>query len=206
MIRLLLILILAGLIALGAVWLADHDGFVTLTLAGYEIRARAAVAAVILLGLVAVLLILMRVAVLIMRGPANVRGFLAKRRARNAYHTLSKGLIAAAAGDAPDAEQAARHAEKLLGVEPLVLLLRAEAARLSGDEKREEGVYRAMLAHPDTEYLAVCRLYGLAKRRHNEVEVQAFAARARALKPLVPLETIGANGEPPPPEVKPQMP
>jgi len=183
MTRLLSILIAAGLIALGAAWLADHDGSLTLAVAGYEIRASAVFAAALLLAFMAVLFVLMRLAFLILGGPAKLGDFLASRRARNGYRALTRGLIAAAAGDAPEADEAARRGEELLGDPPLVLLLRAQAAQLSGDQMREEAAYRAMLDRPETEYLGVRGLFALSLRRHDQGQAISLAIRAHRLKP-----------------------
>ena len=189
MIRLLFILIVAGLVALSAVWLADHDGTLTLAIDGYEARTRVTVAAGLLIPLLAVLYVLIR---LVLRGPAKLSAFFAARRARNAYHELSKGLIAAAAEDAHEAEHAAHHVQKLLGVQALVLLLNAEAAKLSGDEARQSAAYRAMLDISETEFLGLRGLFGLAMRRGDKDEALSLAIRAHALKPkaAVAVETL----------------
>ncbi len=180
MFRLIVILIVAGLAALAAVWLADHDGTLTLTITGYEIRMAATTGAVLLLLLVAAVYVGIR---LILRGPARLSRYFAARRARNAFHELSKGLIAAAAEDAHEAEHAEHHVERLLGAQPLVLLLKAEAARLTGDAAREEGVYRSMLENPETEFLSARRLSALALGRGELNEALALAIRAHRLKP-----------------------
>ena len=110
MIRLVLILIVAGLIALGAVWLADHAGVLTLTIDGYEFRTSAALAAVLLLVIVALLFALLRLAPLLLAGPSRLGAFFGRRRASKAYRALSRGLIATAAGDRQGAVGAAREA------------------------------------------------------------------------------------------------
>jgi len=180
MIRLILILLGAGLAGLAAIWLADHDGAVVLTIAGYEFRMRAVVAAGLLLLVFAALYVFIR---LILRGPAKLSAYLTARRARTAYHALARGLIAAAAGDAAEAEHISHQVEKLVGAQPLSLLLKAEAARLSGDEMREEASYNAMLAHGETEFLGLRNLARLALARGSKDRALDYATRAQALKP-----------------------
>ena len=178
--RLISILIVAGLATAAAIWLVNHDGMVLLEIAGYEVRMRAVVAAVLLLLVFTGLYTFIR---LIVRGPAKLSAYFAARRARTAYHALTKGLIAAAAGEAGEAEHVAHQVEKLLGTQPLSLLLKAEAARLIGDEVREEAASKAMLAQPDTEFLGLHNLARLALKRGSKEEAMAYASRACALKP-----------------------
>jgi HemY protein len=180
MIRLILILLVAGLAGLAAIWLADNDGAVLIAIAGYEIRMRAVVAAALLLLIFAALYAFIR---LILRGPAKLSAYLTERRARTAYHALARGLIAAAAGDSAEAEHISNQVEKLVGAQPLSLLLKAEAARLVGDEMREEAAYNAMLVHGETEFLGLRNLARLALARGSKDQALAYAVRAHALKP-----------------------
>jgi HemY protein len=183
MTRLLLVLIVALLVGLAAAWLADTGGVVTMAIANYEIRTSAAVAAALVFVAALILLVLLRLISLIILGPAKVSAFLIQRRAGKAYHILSRGLVAAAAGEAHEATQAARHAEKLLGKNPLALLLNAQAAELTNDEEHKHAACSAMLAHPETEFLAAQRLAGMALGRGNSEQALGFARRAYALKP-----------------------
>ena len=178
--RLIAVLVAAGLVALAAMWLADNDGTVVLAIAGYEVRMRAVLAAGLLLLVFAVLYVFIR---LIVRGPAKLSAYLTARRARTAYHALAKGLIAAAAGEGGEAEHISHQVEKLVGAQPLSLLLKAEAARLIGDEMREEAAYQAMLAHVDTAFLGLRNLARLALARGSKDQALDFAMRAYALKP-----------------------
>jgi HemY protein len=178
--RLIVVLLAAGVAALTAIWLADHDGTVLITIAGYEIRMRVVVAVALQLLAFAALYAFIR---LILRGPAKFSAFLTVRRARTAYHALAKGLIAAAAGDAAEAEHVSHQVEKLVGAQPLSLLLKAEAARLTGDQMREEAAHNAMLAHTETTFLGLRNLARLALARGSKDQALNYALRAHALKP-----------------------
>ena len=180
MTRLIAVLLVAGLAALAAIWLADHDGSVLIAIAGYEIRMRAVVAAALLFVLFAAIYAFIR---LILRGPAKLSAYLNARRARTAYHALSKGLIAAAAGESAEAEHISHQVEKLVGAQPLSLLLKAEAARIAGDQMREEAAYNAMLAHSETAFLGLRNLARLALARGSKDQALDYAERAHALKP-----------------------
>jgi HemY protein len=179
MTRLIAVLLVAGLAALAAIWLADHDGTVLIAIAGYEIRMRAVVAAALLLLAFGALYAFIR---LILRGPAKLSAFLNARRARTAYHALSRGLIAAAAGETAEAEHISHQLEKLVGAQPLSLLLKAEAARIAGDQMREEAAYDAMLAHSETAFLGLRNLARLALARGSKDQALDYALRAYALK------------------------
>jgi HemY protein len=180
MTRLLAVLLVAGLAALAAIWLADHDGTVLIAIAGYEIRMRAVVAVALLFVLFGVIYAFVR---LILRGPAKLSAYLKARRARTANHALSKGLIAAAAGEATEAEHVWHQVDKLVGSQPLSLLLKAEAARIAGDQMREEAAYNAMLSHSETAFLGLRNLARLALARGSKDQALDYAERAHALKP-----------------------
>jgi len=183
MTRLLLVLIAAGLLALGAAWIADRDGVLTLTTGGYELRTSAGFAALLVLLLAGLLGTIMRLVFLILRGPAKLGAFFAGRRTRQGQDALGRGLLAAEAGDTAGARKAAQTAERLLGGEPLVQLLKAEAARLSGEEEEEEATYRAMLSRGETEFLGARGLFALAMRHHDTERALVFALRAHTLRP-----------------------
>jgi HemY protein len=183
MIRLLFVLVAALVVGLAAAWLAGTGGVLTLTIADYEIRTSAAMGAALVFAAAVLLLLLLRLMSLVLLGPARLSAFLIHRRASKAYHALSRGLVAAAAGDPHEATQAARHAEKLLGKSPLALLLNAQAAELAQDEEQHHAACSAMLAHSETEFLAARKLMEMALRRGNSDSALGFALRARALKP-----------------------
>jgi uncharacterized membrane-anchored protein len=80
MIRLLVILIAAGLVALGAAWIADHDAVLMLSAGDYEIRTTAAVAIALLLACFMALWLVLRVLFTILRGLASAHRVAVERR------------------------------------------------------------------------------------------------------------------------------
>jgi uncharacterized membrane-anchored protein len=80
MIRLLVILIAAGLVALGAAWIADHDAVLMLTVGDYEIRSTAAVAIALLLVCFMALWLVLRVGFTIVRGLASAHRVAVERK------------------------------------------------------------------------------------------------------------------------------
>ena len=91
--------------------------------------------------------------------------------------------MAAAAGDVAEARRQSKRAQGVLGGSPLGLLLTAQAAHLEGDDQAQRNAYRAMLEHPETEFLGLRGLFMEAMRRDDSDEAMALAARAHALKP-----------------------
>ncbi|MBI3676333.1 MAG: heme biosynthesis protein HemY [Proteobacteria bacterium] len=183
MIRLLAILIGAALVAAGIAWIADRQGELLFTIDNLEVRTSASVA--IGLGILAAFLIGFgsRVMATILGTPGAVGRWTSARRMRRGQEALQRGLVAAAAGDSQSARKEAGKVHALLGSPPLALLLTAQAAQLDGDETGQSGAYRAMLEHPETEFLGLRGLFMQAMRRDDHGEAMKLAARAHELKP-----------------------
>lgn len=186
MIRLIFILLLAGAIATGLAWLADMDGGLDLVLGTYAIHMGVGAAAVLLLIGVALLFVVFRLISAVFSAPEAVAEWSRARKAKRGYLALSRGLVAAAAGDIAEAKRFAAQGEKLLGHEPLELLLAAQAAQLDSDEEAQTISYRAMLANSDTEFLGLRGLFMQAMRKGNEDDAIKYATRANTLKPKAP--------------------
>ncbi len=183
MIRLLIILIVAGLIATGLAWIADLQGGLDMVLGSYAIHMSVGAAAALLFVAVAIIFVLLRLILAVLSTPETLGEWSRARRARHGYRALSRGLVAAAAGDSQEAKRFAKQGEKLLGMAPLGLLLKAQAAQLDGNEETQSASYRAMLEHSETEFLGLRGLFMQAMRKGDEEEAIKYAARANTLKP-----------------------
>lgn len=183
MTRLLLLLLLLTGLGIGAAWLAEHPGQVTMIWRSYRIDTSAAfmltaclAAALLLAGLVVLLYRLM-----------HAPDALTRRRTRKTHEkgltALTRSLIALAAADMQNAELQTRRAEKLLGRTPLTLLLSAQLARMQGDDARTQMLLEQMLEHKETEYLAARYLSETATRQHQLPKAREMAQRAQALNP-----------------------
>src|ERR1700748_526391 len=82
MIRLLVLLIALGCVAMGAAWLANHSGEFLLTIPDYEIHTSATVAIALMLLFVIALFVLLRLSVAVAKTPGWIGGWYAARRAR----------------------------------------------------------------------------------------------------------------------------
>lgn len=186
MMRLVSILLGAALIALSVAWIANRQGELTYLIDGYQLRTSAGAAIAIIIAFAALIAILTRLTDKILSGPGAFGRWFALRRSRRGQEALARGLVAAAAGDALEAKRLAKKVDSLLGVQPLTLLLTAQAAQLQGDEAAQDDAYHAMLTHPETEFLGLRGLFMKAMRNNDSDEAMRLAERAHALRPRAP--------------------
>ena len=178
MIRLVVFLVAAGLLALGVVWLADRPGQIAITWLGYRADTSVMVAVVAIMTVALVAMLLWSLLRLLLHSPKLFALALRERKRRKGYHAISRGLIAIGAGDARAAQRFAADAGKSLPSEPLALLLRAQTAQLNGDRAGAEQAFRAMAERGDTRLLGLRGLYVEAQRRNDPVAARLFAEAA----------------------------
>lgn len=179
MIRVALFLILVGLVALGAAWLADRPGEVAITWLGYRIETSVGVALAAAAALAAFMLAAWSLIRFLLRSPDRMAQALRRRRRDKGRQAVSRGLIALGAGDARAARRYAQEAQRSAPGDPLTLLLRAQTAQLLGDRKAAEDAFRAMAARSDTKLLGFRGLY-IEAQRHDEPETARLIAEAAA--------------------------
>jgi HemY protein len=174
--------LLAALAALFA-WLADRPGLVTVRWLGREIEMPllAAVAAVLLT--IAILWFAYQFLRRLFRSPKAVGEYMRFRRHRRGFESLSRGIIAAGAGDGSAARRHAHIAAKSLIDEPLVRLLEAQAAQLKGDRAAVKSAFEAMLKSPDTEALGLRGLFAEARQSGDMQKARELAERALRKNP-----------------------
>lgn len=177
MIKLLWRFVLLVLAALAVAWLADRPGSVTIQWLGREIHLTVFVGIMFLLGLFTATMLVWGILRRIWRAPAAYRGRRREKKTRKAYESLSRGIIAAGAGDAHGAARHAAHAGEVLKEEPLVKLLGAQAAQLRGDRDEVKRVFETMAESPETELLG---LRGLFSNARNAGDWQAARRHAEA--------------------------
>lgn len=184
MIRLIVFLALLAGLALGLSWLADRPGELVLTWQGMRVETSVlvglAVVAAIALGFV-VLWSFMR---FLLRIPSVVAMTTRARRRNRGYEALTRGMVAAASGDTRYAARATREAEKLLGEEPMTLLLRAQTAQLAGDRHLTEQTFAKMIERPETRLLGLRGMHAEALRRGEDETAHAYAEQAHRIAPV----------------------
>jgi HemY protein len=178
MIRVVLFFILVGLLALAGAWMADRPGEVEVVWLGWHIETSVMMAAAAVAALAALAAMLWSLVRLVLRSPERVSRALADRRRAKAHRAISKGLIAIGAGDARAARKYAAEAEPLAKQDPLVLLLHAQTAQLSGQREAAEQAFQAMAARRDTRLLGLRGLYVEAQRRQDSEAAQRYAEEA----------------------------
>lgn len=185
MIRVLVYIVIVFLIAIGAAWLADRPGEVVLHWQGYEIRTSLLLAAAGVLAVMAAIAIVWALLRAIFRAPRAFGSYLGRRRRDRGYRALNSGIIAVGAGDARLARRAADDSRALLGAEPLVLLLSAQAAQLAGDGPGARGAFEALAGRADTRLLGLHGLFVEAQRQDDHEAARHFAGEAAEATPRV---------------------
>src|SRR5947209_8291712 len=184
MIRILIFFAVLAGIAFGLAWLADRPGDMVLTWQGYRIETS------LLVGLGVVLLSALAIAILwtilrfIFRIPSLMALARKARRRNKGYAALSRGILAAGAGDVRLARKSANEANRHLPEEPLSLLLRAQAAQLSQDRAAAEAAFNEMMTRPETRLLGLRGLHIEAGRRGDHEAAFHYAAQAQRIAPL----------------------
>lgn len=174
----------------GAGWLSETGGGLRITAGQWEFdlgAAQAAAAVVLLVVLLWVVLKLLGLAGALIRfangDETAISRYFDRRSQQRGYEALSEGLIAIAAGDGKLALAKAAKAERYLRRPDLTNLLSAQAAELTGDTAKAEGVYRRLLSDDRTRFVGI---RGLMKQRLAEGDTETamkLAEKAFALKP-----------------------
>ncbi len=185
MVRVLIFLAFLAALAAGAAWFADRPGEVSIVWQGYQFDTSVAVAVVAVIGLAFAVMGLWTLLRFVLRLPDLVSLASRARRRTKGFAAVSRGMIAIGAGDPTSARRHAGDAERLLGTEPLTLLLKAQAAQITGDRAGAEAAFNRMLDEPETRVLGLRGLFVEARRKGDAVAARAYAAKAAQLAPTV---------------------
>ena len=184
MIRFLIFLLVLAGFTFGLTWVMDRPGAISLTWQGYHIETS------ILIGIVAVLVLAIVIGLVwtlfrfIFRIPSLLSFASQVRRRNKGLSALSRGMIAAGAGDARTAQRSADEALRHLPSEPLALLLQAQAAQLGGNREAASQAFTKMLDKPETRLLGLRGLHIEAKRRGDDIVAHDLAREAHLLAPV----------------------
>ncbi|MGE3831924.1 MAG: heme biosynthesis protein HemY [Parvibaculaceae bacterium] len=183
MTRLMVRLALLAAAAAGFAWLADRPGTVVIRWMNREIETSVLAASAALIFAVLALWFSLGLLRRLIGSPSALGDYLRFRRTRRGYESLSKGIIAAGAGDAQGAQRFAALAQRNLNDEPLVRLLEAQAAQLKGDRAAVRRAFESMLKSPETEPLGLRGLYAEARQAGNLDKARSLAERALKINP-----------------------
>jgi len=177
-IRVLVFLVFVAVAALGAAWVADRPGEITMTWHHWRISTSVTVAAAAFVALIGLSIFLWTLIRFVLRSPDLVAFFFRERKKARGWRALTHGMIAVGAGNLAIAKRSAKDARKLLGNEPLALLLSAQAAQLGGEVEAAEAEFRTMLGRMETKLLGLRGLYMEAVRRNDAGAAYAYAEEA----------------------------
>jgi HemY protein len=179
MIRVLVFLFVVAAAAWGAVWLAERPGDVVITWMGWHVETSVMVALATVATLLVAIMVTWSILRGIMRAPRALATRRRNRRAARGRLAVTHGLVAIGSGDANAAKRYAHEAHRLLGEEPLALLLGAQAAQLAGDSGGADRAFRRMAARQDTKLLGLHGLY-VEAQRHDDLTTARQAAEEAA--------------------------
>ncbi|CCE07177.1 conserved exported hypothetical protein [Bradyrhizobium sp. STM 3843] len=183
MIRIVFFLILVGLAAAGAAWVAEQTGNVVLTWGPWKAEMGLPVF-VLLFGLVVVAAMLAWwIASTLWRAPGRIRNHHHARRHARGRHAITHGLLAIGHGDPTAARRHADVARRLAGDDPLTLLLHAQAAQLEGDPDGARRAFRVMAERHDTRLLGLRGLFIEAQRADDALGAVMIADEALRVAP-----------------------
>lgn len=184
MIRVLVLLVLIAALAWGGQWLVAHPGSLSFDWLGYRVETSMVIAVVALLGVALLLSLVWGLLRFVLRLPRTLSLSAKLRRRERGYEALSRGLIAVGSGDARAARREAAEATRLIRHDPMTLLLRAQAAQLSGDGATARALFQEMAKRPDTRLLGLRGLHVEARRAGEHDAAFAFAEEAQKLSPV----------------------
>lgn len=183
MIRLVVLILIAALLAFGLGYLFDLEGQASLTLNGMVYETSPAVAALAVLVLAITIAVIWSAIRFMFRLPSVVSLGLATQRRHKGHLAVARGMIALGSGDQKLAQRYATDARRLLGAEPLALLLSAQSAQLNSQRGEAERAFRDMLAIEETRLLGLRGLFIEAQRSGNHEVAFRHAKEAATLFP-----------------------
>jgi HemY protein len=170
-------------LAAGFAWIADRPGTLTIRWLGREIEMSFVVGVALAFLAVVAIWFVWSIFRRLWHSPRAVGQYWQFRKNRKGYESLSRGIIAAGAGDAVAAAKHAAIAGNSLADEPLVNVLAAQAAQLKGDRTSVKRIFEAMTKSPDTEALGLRGLFAEARQSGDVASARRHAERALALNP-----------------------
>ena len=185
MIRVLIFVAFLFALAAGFAWLAERPGDLALTWQGYEVRTSLLVAAIAVCIAFVLLALIWAIVRAIVNGPQSIGNLIGARRRDRGYRALTRGMIAVGAGDARTARRASAESQSLLGRDPLVLLLSAQAAQIAGDGAEARSAFEALSAERETRILGLHGLFVEARRQGEHAAAQHFAEEAVRIQPRI---------------------
>lgn len=187
MFKALWFMIKVGLLVALVVWIADRPGFVRLEWLEYTFTIHVGLFLLAALAIILSAIFLYNVIKTFADFPASYRRYREVRSQEKGYEALTTGLTAVAAGDTKVAVKQAKLAEKYMpGDTGLPLLLKAQAARLSGQEELAMESFAALLEDKNAAFLGVRGLLQAALDNQDYNKALELTQHALTLHPKQP--------------------
>lgn len=167
-----------------AIWLISQPGEMDFNFLNYDVKVKTGIFLLALAGVAFVVSCVLELLRAVLSVPKSLVEYRDDRRHQTGYKSLTRGLVAVAAGDAVKATQYSKQTNKLLKDNSgLPLLLEAQAARLRGEEAVAQNRFEALLDDKDTAFLGI---RGLMKSALDEGNKALALKHARAALKLHP--------------------
>lgn len=193
LLRILFFVAVVLVLAFGADFLLQADAVMRVAFAGYEISLHPLPLAIAVLLITLAGWLVMKALGLVVAvirffsgDETAISRYLDRDRERRGFQALSDGMLALAAGEGRLALIKAQRAQKYLDIPALTNLLTAQAAEVSGDTRRAEGAYKALLADPRTRFVGIKGLLGQKLAEGDKETALKLAEKAFELKPRDP--------------------
>ncbi len=145
-----IVLMLVVSVVVGVLSVAQDPGRASITWLGWRADMTASAAILVALGASLLAAVVWRTILWILAAPRRAEKARSEARRRQANDVLSRGFLAAAAGDGVEARRLAKKAAELAPDAPgLVRVLTAQAAEAAGDAAAAQAAYAAMLGFPE---------------------------------------------------------
>jgi HemY protein len=179
MIRAGVVVLVVAIIAVGVLSLAGDPGRASVIWLGWRADMTAAAAVLIVLFGALLATIAWRTLLWILAAPRRAERTRAEARRRQAAEVLTRGFLAAAAGDGSEARRLAQKAAGLADETPgLVRLLAAQASEAAGDVAAAQAAYNAMLGFPEMRLAGHRGLMQLALAQGDQAAARQHAEAA----------------------------
>ncbi|OWU85949.1 heme biosynthesis protein HemY [Oceanicola sp. 22II-s10i] len=190
LVKIILFVVLVAAATLGASYLLDMDGGVRIAFGGMEFNLtplKSVIAMVLLVLGVWLFLKLFGLLIAVLKfingDETSLSRYFDRNRERKGFQALREGMIALASGEARLAMAKAQKAQKLLDSPELTNLITAQAAEMTGDRRRAEEAYKALLTDDRTRFVGV---RGIMKQKLADGDTETalkLAEKAFAIKP-----------------------
>jgi HemY protein len=186
-IRAALVVLAVVVLAVVVIALRGEPCVADVTWLGWNLRATAAAAVLLLIFFTLAAALAWRGLIWLAEAPRRAARARAEIRRRQGTEALTRGFLAAAAGDGAEARRQAGRAAELADDTPaLVRLLSAQAAEAAGDAIGARAAYHAMLGFPDLRLIAHKGLMQAALADGDAASAHRHAAAAYGLARTAP--------------------